>query len=110
MRGCGEDVALPYSPFLAGFTIERSLQGLPPMTRSKGPHSCIWGRKYVVSCGMLHSAMEQWDGGMDLGSVLCWRGRTCFWVTFRTSPTYMILPWCLTMPTVIESSHTSEAM
>lgn len=38
------------------------------------------------------------------------RGRTCFWVTLRTSPTYMILPWCLTMPTVMESSHTSEAM
>lgn len=36
--------------------------------------------------------------------------RTCFWVTLRTSPTYMILPWCLTMPTVMESSHTSEAM
>lgn len=34
---------------------------------------------------------------------------TCLCVTLRTSPTYMIRPWCRTMPTVIESSHTSDA-
>lgn len=38
---CRDQAALPYSPFLAGLTRERSLQGLPPITRSKGPHSSI---------------------------------------------------------------------
>ncbi|TNN43624.1 hypothetical protein EYF80_046183 [Liparis tanakae] len=34
---------------------------------------------------------------------------TCLRVTLRTSPTYMMRPWCRTMPTVMESSHTSDA-
>lgn len=34
---------------------------------------------------------------------------TCLWVTLRTSPTYMMRPWCRTIPTVMESSHTSDA-
>lgn len=33
--------SVPKSPFLAGLTMERSLQGLPPITRSNGPHSWI---------------------------------------------------------------------
>lgn len=32
---------IPYRPFLAGLTMERSLQGLPPITKSNGPHSSI---------------------------------------------------------------------
>lgn len=34
---------------------------------------------------------------------------TCLRVTLRTSPTYMMRPWWRTMPTVMESSHTSDA-
>lgn len=37
----GGGAALPYSAFLDGLTRDRSLQGLPPITRSKGPHSSI---------------------------------------------------------------------
>lgn len=40
-KGKWKSLDLPYRPFLAGLTIERSLHGLPPITRSKGPHSCI---------------------------------------------------------------------
>lgn len=92
--------------------MERSLQGLPPITKSKGPHSCI------CNIWRFNSQMQEEDAsGAVLASVTQAKGslpikapRTCFWVTLRTSPTYMILPWCRTIPTVIESSHTSDAM
>lgn len=79
--------------------MDRSLQGLPPITRSKGPHSCI------CKTGGGHSQRPEggMEGGRELGAQPQWpaRGtggpspgtaRTCFWVTLRTSPTYMILP------------------
>lgn len=31
--------SVPKSPFLRGLTMDRSLQGLPPISRSNGPHS-----------------------------------------------------------------------
>lgn len=37
------------------------------------------------------------------------RSLTCLRVKLRTSPTYTMRPWCRTMPTVMESSHTSDA-
>lgn len=36
---------LPYKPFREGLTVHKSLQGLPPMRRSNGPHFLIWELK-----------------------------------------------------------------
>ncbi len=38
---CWRASVVPNRPFLAGLTMDRSLHGLPPITRSNGPHSWI---------------------------------------------------------------------
>lgn len=51
--------------------MDRSLQGLPPITRSKGPHSCICKRErrpwvsrrcHSLDTGMMVSELSEWEG------------------------------------------------
>lgn len=90
--------------------MERSLQGLPPITRSNGPHSSIWQRNHNASS--LHSRKKRLKASSTDYYYAFEQIRlslTCLRVTVRTSPTYMMRPSWRTMPTVMESSHTSDA-
>lgn len=115
-----------------GLTMERSLQGLPPISKSNGPHCSIWMVKEEQGAGSIQcgakassndskhqknkkkraqmkslSAKSTQRNVVRTLSTVC--EHTCSWVMNRTSPTWTIFPSWLTVDTAIESSQTSEA-
>lgn len=81
--------------------MERSLQGLPPMSKSKGPHCsiCMLKEERIVNSG---------QGHMRIYFKMLF-ARTVVLLTDRASPIWMIFPSWLTCATASESSHISEA-
>lgn len=101
-RSTQPKAALPKSAFLVGLTRETSSQGLPPITRSKGPHSSIYREQNhtVKRCtekglsspmGQGTSLSQSWWGESHAPMVPCPSGSeaelTFLLVMFLTSRT-----------------------
>lgn len=52
---------IPNNPFRRGLTMDRSLQGLPPIRRSNGPHSASWKQHVRLQRLKLGCSFCGWD-------------------------------------------------
>lgn len=68
--------ALPNRAFLVGLTREASSQGLPPITRSKGPHSSIYREQTIQTIKRCHRNGSLLPNGQGTSLSQSWWGES----------------------------------